>query len=162
MAKLADALHLKWSSVRSLSSNLSRGTSIVKGLTVEFLKDVDGNETNVVDSDWLRAEVSTYPAMHGCQVVKNGWYHVNEKNVPCPYGHCSIQICLDCGKVGGGVGPLGCPCDLTPGWKSKWYDGMGKPRTPVLPKGRNRDRVTRSIQRHKLPEWTKKWVIGAE
>ena len=119
---------------------------------MEFLKDENGNSTNFVDSGWLKAEVATYPALYGCQVTKNGWYHVNEKDVRCHYKNCSIQICLDCGKIGGGIGPVGCPCDNTPGWRSEYFEGTGRPRVPALTRGRHGGKVARSIVRHKLAE----------
>lgn len=71
--------------------------------------------------------------------------------VRCPYGNCGA--CLVNGLIDTAVGPIGCPCDLTPGWKSKRLDGMGKPHPPVLPKGRHRSRVIRARKRHELPEW---------
>lgn len=68
--------------------------------------------------------------------------------IPCPYGRC-LELVTPDGVRHGGMGSVTCPCDQTPGWKAKHYDGMGKPRPAVLAKGRHRSRVLRSIARHR-------------
>lgn len=63
--------------------------------------------------------------------------------VLCPYGRCSVDVCADCTRIMGGMGPLGCPCDLTRGWNRKYVASMGKPHPPVKAKGRHYDRIRR-------------------
>ena len=67
----------------------------------------------------------------------------------CPYGLCSVGICHIDRRIWGSFGPIDCPCDHTPGWKSSLLEGMGKPRPAVLAKGRHRSRIERSIRRHR-------------
>jgi hypothetical protein len=71
--------------------------------------------------------------------------------VICPYGHCVNDVYR--GRIIGGFGSPYCPCDNLPGWNAKYPDGLPKPRTPVLPKGRHGNRVRRSIRRHQLPDY---------
>lgn len=67
--------------------------------------------------------------------------------VRCPWGNCTIDLCGQCGAQAGGVGPMGCLCDLTKGWRAKRVDNMGKPSVPVKAKGRHGSRVQRSRHR---------------
>lgn len=76
-----------------------------------------------------------------------------EVQVACQYGNCTQFVDSLTGRITGGIGPMGCPCDLTPGWRSARIQGMGKPHPPVLPKGRHAGRVIRARRRHALPGW---------
>jgi hypothetical protein len=77
-----------------------------------------------------------------------------QRSTRCPYDNC-VEWLTEEGRRDGGFGPITCPCDHTPGWRSEWIEGMGKPRPAVLPKGRHRSRVQRSISRHRIPIYVK-------
>lgn len=69
-------------------------------------------------------------------------------DILCPYGNCKLWRDRVTLRIDGGIGHLDCPCDHTPGWRSAFIDGIGKPHPPVLPKGRRASRVVRSRRRH--------------
>ena len=86
-----------------------------------------------------------------------GWFKVEdvaglassvEVETTCPYGHCAVFIDATTRRIVGGFGPCGCPCDETPGWRSQFVGGMGKPHPPILPRGRHASRVQRARRRH--------------
>lgn len=69
--------------------------------------------------------------------------------VLCPWGQCTFWVYKGTRKVDGGCGPVGCPCDLLPGWNSPTVDGFSKPRMPVKARGRHGSRVQRSKRRQR-------------
>ncbi|KQO98392.1 hypothetical protein [Leifsonia sp. Leaf264] len=70
----------------------------------------------------------------------------NGSHVTCAWGSCTVSL-DEQGKVTGGFGQPGCPCDNTPGWNSEWPAGMGKPSMPVKAVGRHGSRVQRARRR---------------
>lgn len=77
------------------------------------------------------------------------------KTVRCPYGNCDVDVCLIDGLIKGSFGPVGCPCDMTPGWRANRLEQMGKPHPPVKAKGRHKGRILRSRRRHDMSEWNR-------
>ena len=71
--------------------------------------------------------------------------------VPCAWGYCVHWVYN--GRIVGGAGPVLCPCDHLPGWRSNRVQGQAKPRVRAKAAGPRRDRIERSIRRHELPSW---------
>lgn len=69
--------------------------------------------------------------------------------VPCAWGLCTQEVSRATGKILGGMGPVGCPCDLLPGWRSKYPAGTPKPAAPVKARGRHGSRRQRAITRRR-------------
>jgi hypothetical protein len=67
----------------------------------------------------------------------------------CPWGRCEFSIDPLTNTIIGSIGLIGCECDLLPGWDSKYYEGLPKPRWDVKPVGRHGSRVQRSRRRNK-------------
>lgn len=73
--------------------------------------------------------------------------------VDCAWGWCSNDVDPFDGVILGGAGPVMCPCENLPGWKSQYVAGRPKPPVPVKAAGRHGSRVQRSARRHTLPDW---------
>lgn len=67
----------------------------------------------------------------------------------CPFGTCEINIDPVDGKIFGAIGLVGCGCDVLPGWRSKYYEGLPKPGWDVKPVGKHGGRIARSRRKHK-------------
>lgn len=119
---------------------------------------IEGTDFWTLDSEALERELKPWREKEDCRIKKNGDYHVNTFIILCPYKHCNIFICYFCKKIEGACGPVGCPCDIFPNWHSSYIDGMSKPRAAVLPKGRYRGRIIRSIKRHTYPQSFLNWM----
>ena len=65
-------------------------------------------------------------------------------DVPCGWGLCVNACCAVCGRISYGLGPMGCPCDQTNGWKSAYPAGAAQPHPPVKPAGRHRGRIVQA------------------
>lgn len=74
-------------------------------------------------------------------------------SVPCPWGWCSNDVDPLDGTVIGGFGPVECPCENLPGWRSERMAGRAKPQVPAKGRGRHGSRVQRSTARHALPDY---------
>lgn len=72
-------------------------------------------------------------------------------SVLCAWGNCVYFVYR--GRIDGGFGPIACPCDHLPGWRSDRVQGQAKPRVPALNRGRNGSRNARSARRHRLPAY---------
>lgn len=68
--------------------------------------------------------------------------------VPCNYGNCVTFAYFD-GYSISSFGPVGCPCDNTPGWNRAYLESRGKPHMPMKAKGRHGSRIERGRRRHK-------------
>lgn len=71
--------------------------------------------------------------------------------VPCAWGNCRHDVDPVNGTILGSVGPVGCPCDNLPGWRSARVAGQARPAVPAKPRGRHGSRIQRSRLRHTLP-----------
>ena len=71
----------------------------------------------------------------------------------CAWGWCSNEFDPVDGVILGGFGPVACPCENLPGWRSERPAGRAKPQVPVKATGRHGSRVQRSMKRHALPDW---------
>lgn len=81
----------------------------------------------------------------------------------CAYGNCSQSVCFACRKITTGVGPMGCPCDLTRGWNRSRVEQMGKPAAPVKAKGRHGDRIRRrQREMRKVRTQYGRWLYGGD
>lgn len=74
-------------------------------------------------------------------------------SVPCAWGWCSNDVDPLDGTVISGMGPVECPCENLPGWRSERMAGRAKPQMPVKARGRHGSRVQRSTKRHVLPNY---------
>lgn len=70
--------------------------------------------------------------------------------VMCAWGWCVQEVSSTTGKILGAVGPMACPCDLLPGWRSAYPAGLPKPPVPVKARGRHGSRRQRSVARRRL------------
>lgn len=73
--------------------------------------------------------------------------------VLCAWRNCVHDVDPEDGKIIGGMGPIACPCDHLPGWKSDRVEGQARPAAPVKARGRHGSRVQRSRKRHTLGSW---------
>jgi hypothetical protein len=95
------------------------------GVTVDFTNF--RRDTNPAYEEWTKAQIRTL----------------------CPYGYCTIWTCNICGKIDSAMGPIGCPCDLTRGWKAKRIESMGKPHPAIKPTGRHKGKIERRRREQK-------------
>ena len=72
--------------------------------------------------------------------------------VRCAWGWCGHDVDPVTNRIEGGCGPVVCPCDHLPGWRSPYVAGQAKPSAPAKPIGRHGSRVRRSRRRHRLPD----------
>lgn len=76
--------------------------------------------------------------------------------VPCPWGTCEISIDPLTNRIEMSIGVVGCPCDNTRGWRSKYYQGLGKPGWNAKPYGRHGGKIAKSRRQVKdLERWRK-------
>lgn len=66
--------------------------------------------------------------------------------VRCAWGNCTHTLDQH-GRVTGGFGVIGCPCDNTPGWNRDRPEAMGKPSFNVKAVGRHGSRIQRARRR---------------
>lgn len=76
-----------------------------------------------------------------------------EVETTCSFGSCIVCVDPVTNLIGGGFGPVGCPCENLPGGNAKHPEGRPMPAVPVKATGRHGSRVTRSQKRHELPPW---------
>ena len=78
----------------------------------------------------------------------------------CGWGTCEIAVDPVDNTVLWTVGLVGCPCDFYPGWKSKYVEGMPKPRWHAKARGRHGGRIQRKrrIEAEHL-KWVKSWRV---
>lgn len=69
--------------------------------------------------------------------------------VPCAWGYCVNDVSATTGKLLGGFGAVCCPCDMLPGWRSSYPEGLPKPAAPVKARGRHGSKVQRSAARRR-------------
>lgn len=72
--------------------------------------------------------------------------------IACPWGNCSNSYDPLTREIWAGMGPVGCPCESLPGWRSPHPEGRPRPAVPAKPRGRHGSRVQRSRRRHRLPD----------
>lgn len=77
---------------------------------------------------------------------------MSSEYVTCHYGWCT-HVLDERGRIDYGFGPVACPCDHVPGWKSRYPEGQSRPAVPARAKGRHGSRVQRSKRRHKTPSY---------
>lgn len=82
------------------------------------------------------------------------------RQVRCAYGNCTNLVSRFTGEIVAGMGPVGCACESTPGWRSKYPAGKGKPGWKGKVRGRNGSRIQRSRRRHQgvRPDGFMVWV----
>lgn len=73
--------------------------------------------------------------------------------VLCAWGNCTHLVDPTTNRIVSGAGPMACPHDHLPGWRSKYPEGQSKPRVPVKAIGRHGSRVHRSERRFRLPSY---------
>lgn len=73
--------------------------------------------------------------------------------VRCGWGACVNEVDPLTGRILGGVGPAGCPCEWYPGGWSTRHEGRPQPRVLTKVRGRHGSRIQRSIRRHTPPAW---------
>lgn len=72
---------------------------------------------------------------------------------PCPWGWCINEYDPVDRMLLAGYGPVGCPCENLPGWRTARPAGRAKPQVPTKARGRHGSRVQRSTARHALPNY---------
>ncbi|KQP62999.1 hypothetical protein [Nocardioides sp. Leaf285] len=65
----------------------------------------------------------------------------------CAFGHCTNLVDPASGRIHSGFGPMACPCDHVPGWRSPYPAGQAKPHVPVKATGRHGSRRQRAARR---------------
>lgn len=73
--------------------------------------------------------------------------------VRCGWGNCTHQVDPVSNRIVSGGGPVACPCDHLPGWRSRYPEGQSKPSVPAKAVGRHGSRVHRATARNRLPSY---------
>lgn len=73
--------------------------------------------------------------------------------VICAWGNCTHLVDPMTNRIVSGSGPVACPCDHLPGWRSRYPEGQSRPRVPAKRVGRHGSRVSRSAHRFRLPSY---------
>lgn len=83
------------------------------------------------------------------------WEAALERSVPvlCAWGNCTHEVDPVTNRIVAGAGPVACPHDHLPGWRSRYPEGQSKPRVLVKAVGRHGSRVHRSAHRFRLPSY---------
>lgn len=74
--------------------------------------------------------------------------------VPCHFGYCVHEVDPLTNRIGGGFGPMACPCDHSKGWRSPYVAGQARPHVPVKARGRHGSRRQRARARQQqMPDY---------
>lgn len=101
------------------------------------------------DTTWFGDHVEAFEPVDRAAVAHWLEEYRNAIVTLCAWGYCTVETSSTTGKVIGGMGPVECPCDHLPGWKSQYAAGQPKPAVPVKARGRHGSRVQRSRRRHR-------------
>lgn len=109
-----------------------------------------------LDAMMARVEALVEARMTPAQrAASAAWEAALERAVPvlCLWGNCTHEVDPVTNRIVAGAGPVACPHDHLPGWRSRYLAGQSKPRVPVKATGRHGSRVQRSARRFRLPSY---------
>lgn len=105
-----------------------------------------------LDALWVALDARMTPAQRAEYVAVEA---ALDRALPviCAWGNCTHMVDPTTNRIVSGGGPVACPCDHLPGWRSRHPEGQSKPRVPAKATGRHGSRVHRSAHRFRLPSY---------